>query len=185
MKRQQSDHVCVLPGNPAWLERASYIEDLTGLLAAAADTAADRGQEDRYVLPGLTYRIAQESMGHVKNAVLTPSAAPALARVMAMPAFRLDALWMVLDVLRCARDGAGGAATVRDLVDGYGECLEPERTAEDVAADLERVLAVLTLNVPAGRDIAAAVVLNQPVDRRVTAAYRQLAAAWQAAGITP
>jgi hypothetical protein len=47
------------------------------------------------------------------------------------------------------------------------------------------VLTVLTLDIPAGRDLAAAFALDHTPGFDFDAAYTQLAAVWTTAGVTP
>lgn len=184
-KRQQSDRVCVLPGDPTWIETAGYLEDAFDLLGGATEVAEERDHADRFVLTGITYRIAEGMIGRIKADILAPDAWRTTVRLMVIPAFELDALWAVLEVLRRARDGEAGAAEVQQLLDGFGECLSPSRTAAAFTADLEMALAVLTLDIPAGRDLAAAFALDQAPGFDFDAAYAQLAAAWRNAGVAP
>ncbi|MGW3930377.1 hypothetical protein ACWECC_20080 [Streptomyces microflavus] len=53
------------------------------------------------------------------------------------------------------------------------------------AAGFERVLTVLTLDIPAGRDIATAFALEHVPGFGFDASYKQLLAVWQAAGVKP
>jgi hypothetical protein len=94
--------VCVLPGDPSWIQAASSLQDAFGLFARAAEVAAARGEADRYVLTDLTYRIAEEAIGRIKDDVLAPEAGRPTVRLLVLPAFQLDALWNVLGVLRRA-----------------------------------------------------------------------------------
>ncbi|MFD4833582.1 hypothetical protein ACFWPV_27590 [Streptomyces uncialis] len=165
-KRQRPDRVCVLPGDPAWIGAASYLEDTFRLLGRAAEVAEDRGDADRYVLTGLTYRIAECAIGRIKDEVLTPEAGRPAVHLLTVPAFELDALWKVLEVLRRAGDGEENAVGVLELIESFGQCFSPSRTAAAFITDLERVLAVLTLDIPAGRDLTAALVLDAPGLRR-------------------
>ncbi|MCX4658026.1 hypothetical protein [Streptomyces uncialis] len=72
-----------------------------------AEVAEDRDDADRYVLTGLTYRIAGCVIGRIRGEVLAPEAGRPAVRLLTVPAFELDALWKVLEVLRRARDRRG------------------------------------------------------------------------------
>jgi hypothetical protein len=182
-KRQQPDRACVLPGDPSWIQEAAYLEDALGLLGRATEVATANGDADRYVLPDLAYRIAQNTLGRIKDEVL--AGGRPTVHLVVVQAFELDALWEVLNVLRRARDGEEGTAEIAELVEGFGECFAPSRTAAAFAADLERALMVLTLDIPAVRDIATAFTLDHAPGFDFDAAYEQLLAVWKAAGVTP
>lgn len=182
-KRQQPDRACVLPGDPSWIQEAAYLEDALGLLGRATEVAKANGDADRYVLPDLTYRIAENTLGRIKDEVL--AGGRPTVHLVVVQAFELDALWEVLNVLRRARDGEQGTAEIAELVEGFGQCFGPSRTAAAFAADLERALMVLTLDIPAVRDIATAFALHHAPGFGFDAAYEQLLAVWKAAGVTP
>ncbi|MGI5192108.1 hypothetical protein ACQEVY_00315 [Streptomyces sp. CA-288835] len=107
--------MCVLPGDPSWIQEAGYLEDGFGLLGRAAEVADVRGEADRYVLSDLTYRIAAEAIGRIKHDVLDHEAGQPTACLYVVQAFELDALWKVLGVLRRARDGEDRTTEVREL----------------------------------------------------------------------
>lgn len=178
-KRQQPDRVCVLPSDPSWIQEAGYLEESLGLLGRAAEVTEAGDDGHRYVLPGLTYRIAERALGRITDEV-REGGRPTL-HLIVVEAFGLDALWEVLGVLRRARDGEEAAAEVAGLL----EDLSPSRTTAAFVADLEKVLAVLTLDIPAGRSIATAFVQEYMPGFDFDAAYEQLATAWKAAGIKP
>lgn len=168
------------------MENARHLEDAFDLLGRAAEAAEDRGETDLYVLPGLVYRIAEDAIGRISAEVLDPEAARPAVSLLVLPAFELDALWKVLAVLRRARAGDQGAAEVLGLVQDYGEhCCSPPRTADTFVVDLEKVLTVLTLDIPASRSVASAFALDRAPGFACHTAYEQLAAVWKAAGIRP
>ncbi|WP_369192180.1 hypothetical protein [Streptomyces sp. R08] len=102
-----------------------------------------------------------------------------------MQAFELDALWKVAEVLHRARDGETGAIAVLELIESFGECFSPSRTSATYIADLQKVLTVLTLEFPAGRDLTTAFALDRASGFDFETAYRQMAAVWTASGVTP
>jgi hypothetical protein len=183
--KRQPDHVCVLPRDPSWIQEAGYLEDGFGLLGRAAEVADARGEADRYVLSDLTYRIAAEAIGRIKDDARDPKDGRPTVCLYVVQAFELDALWKVLGILRRARDGEDSTAEVRELIDGTGECFSPSRTAAAYIADLEKVLAVLTLDIPASWDIATAFAVERAPGFDFDAAYEQLATVWKAAGVKP
>ncbi|MFE9890742.1 hypothetical protein, partial [Streptomyces scopuliridis] len=121
----------------------------------------------------------------IKGDVLDPEAGRPTVHLFVVPAFELDALWKVLEVLRCARDAEAGAVEVLELIEGFGECFSPSRTAAAFIADLEKVLTVLTLDIPAGRDLTAAFCLDRTPGFDFDATYAQLATVWRSSGINP
>ncbi|MFE9558418.1 hypothetical protein ACFYMW_36300 [Streptomyces sp. NPDC006692] len=175
--------MCVLPGDPSWIEGAAYLEDLCALLGSAAEVAETEGEMDRHVLPHLTYRIAENAIGRIR-ADVREGGRPTVHLVV-VPAFELNALRDVLDVLRHARDTEHDATAVMELAEDFGQCFTPSRTAAAFTADLQRVLTVLTLDIPAGRSIATAFALHHTPGFDFDTAYQQLATAWKTAGITP
>ncbi|MFB7049741.1 hypothetical protein ACFCX7_26850 [Streptomyces microflavus] len=82
------------------------------------------------------------------------------------------------------RVGAGDPETgeLHDLLTGLEQCPLP-CTVERCVADLERVLAVLTLDTPAVRTLAIALALGAPRDATVHQAYDEVEAAWAPAGV--
>ncbi|WP_406423573.1 hypothetical protein OHA59_49770 [Streptomyces sp. NBC_01589] len=64
-----------------------------------------------------------------------------------------------------------------------GEDCHPPQTAAAIVGRVNRVLAVLLLDIPAVRTLATALVLNTPQDTHVQTAYEQIHAAWATAGI--
>ena len=105
---------------------------------------------------------------------------------MALPAFQLEALWQVLDVLRRARDADTDADQVLDPVRDYAtRCLLPPRSINDVVTDMERILAVLSLDTPAVRTVATTLLLEREHDAGFRSARDELLDTWRAAGIKP
>ncbi|MFJ7201455.1 MULTISPECIES: hypothetical protein [unclassified Streptomyces] len=64
-----------------------------------------------------------------------------------------------------------------------GEDCQPPQTAAGIVGRLNRMLAVLLLDIPAVRTLATALVLNTPQDTHVQTAYEQIHAAWATADI--
>lgn len=78
--------MCVLHGNPSRIKDADYLKDVCCLPGRAAEAAADRGDEERYVLPELVYRVAQAALGRLQEEALAQE-----ARAVVVPAPELDA----------------------------------------------------------------------------------------------
>ncbi|MFI5774667.1 hypothetical protein ACIA74_40600 [Streptomyces sp. NPDC051658] len=99
----------------------------------------------------------------------------------AVPAWETDALWQVHVALRRARDGEPDTAALGDLLREVGEDCHPPQTAADITDRLNRVLAVLLLDIPAVRTLATA--LDTPQDTDIQNTYEQIRTAWATAGI--
>ncbi|MFB1046803.1 hypothetical protein [Streptomyces chrestomyceticus] len=97
----------------------------------------------------------------------------------------MDLATEVLGVLRRARDADDAAAEVHALVRDYAmRCFLPPRGIDEVVADLERILAVLSLNIPAVHTVATTLLLKGEHDDAFRCARDDLFAAWRAAGLT-
>jgi hypothetical protein len=75
-------------------------------------------------------------------------------RVLFLPGWELDYLWQVLAAFRRAQAGEPEAADLRELLHDLGYGLD--RTVEQITEDLQRVAAMLMLDIPAVRTLAAA-----------------------------
>ncbi|KOU08582.1 hypothetical protein ADK86_03805 [Streptomyces sp. NRRL F-5755] len=172
----------MLPGDPAWIDDARYVQEILDCLAAAAAAAHDHGKPDKYVLAHLPYQVAADTLDRVRSDM--PPARRGAVFLMALPAFELEALWEVLGVLRRARD-ADDDAEVYDLVRDYAmRCFTPPRGVDEVVADLERILAVLSLDIPAVRTVATTLLLEGERGDAFRCARDELFVAWRAAGLT-
>ncbi|MGQ4486050.1 hypothetical protein ACN6LM_002408 [Streptomyces sp. SAS_281] len=181
-QKQQPDRTCVLPGDPSWIEAAAYLAEVFALLGRGSEITEAEYDAVRYGLPSLTYRIAGHAVRRLKADVPGPQATRATVCLDIVPEFELDALWHVQSVLRRARDGED--TEVLDLLDPFLDSFPQRPSIATLTADLETVLAVLTLDIPAGRDMATALALGAP-DFDYDTAYTHLVTAWTAAGITP
>ncbi|MFC1431372.1 hypothetical protein ACEZDB_12025 [Streptacidiphilus sp. N1-3] len=179
------DLACVLPGRPEWIQDAAYLGDEGVLDFLACAAAADSAHQDDsgYLLPAGTYRTAALTIASLAAAVPKDGCAGQVV-LCPMPAWKLETLWDVLLVLRRTVAGDPDTDVVRDLLDDLVTYeVVPARTVEQVADDLERVLAVLMLDLPATKVVATAVALDRERDQGVIDAYRQITAAWTAAGV--
>ncbi|MEU6406221.1 hypothetical protein [Streptomyces sp. NPDC046985] len=157
-------------------------------MSAAAYTAQSHtGETDRYVLPPLTYQIAVDVLGDIRAQIPDRSSQIDGCRVLLLvvEGHELEALWDVLAVLRRARDGDEDTGELSSLVeDRLRESHLRPRTFTDVISELERVLTLLTLDIPAVRSVATALLLNQDPDEELRQAYAQLSDVWRSVGIT-
>ncbi|WP_424217778.1 hypothetical protein ACN20G_37095 (plasmid) [Streptomyces sp. BI20] len=182
--RERRDQVCVLPGDPSWFEGVVYLEALFGVLEAAAEATADGDAAG--MPPPLTFGVAEGAVARVREDVLDPEAGLPTFRLFVLPAHELDALWQVLESLRSARSGDADAAGVLEVVAAFCSHSVPSRTVDAVIGDLERVLTLLSLDIPAVKDLATAVCLDVPshgLDPE--AAYEDITRVWRTAGIIP
>ncbi|MFF5475585.1 hypothetical protein [Streptomyces achromogenes] len=112
-------------------------------------------------------------------------------RVLFLPGWELDYLWQVLAAFRRAQAGEPEAADLRELLDGIGEGLD--RTVKQITEDVQRVAAMLMLDIPAVRTLAAAALHSPglpsdnpgppPDAAALQEAVEQVRAGWAAAGI--
>ncbi|MGW7444954.1 hypothetical protein [Kitasatospora sp. NPDC054795] len=174
----------MFPGRPGWIRDVVYLDDqVLDYLAVAAAANAWRDDGARYLLPADTYRIAAQAITALARAV-PEDAGPGRVVLYALPAWKLEALWDVLLVLRRTVAGDPDTDVVRELLEDLGDHLfTPAHTVERFTADLERVVAVLMLDLPAVKVVATAVVLGEERDEAVVDAYRQITAAWTEAGV--
>ncbi|MBT1184917.1 hypothetical protein HET69_12995 [Streptomyces sp. CJ_13] len=177
------DRACVLPGRPEWIKDVAYLNNkVLTILASAAEANAYR-DDNRYLLPADTYRTAGMTIAALAESVPTDGRAGQVV-LYTLPAWKLEALWNVLLVLRRTLADGPDTDVVRELLENLGfDLFTPPRTVERFASDLEKVVSVLTLDLPAVKVVATAVALDEERDEAVVDAYRQITAAWTAAGI--
>uniref|UniRef100_UPI003A8B5EF6 hypothetical protein n=1 Tax=Streptomyces sp. 4F14 TaxID=3394380 RepID=UPI003A8B5EF6 len=96
MTTRRADYPCVLPGDPAWIHGAGYVQDILASLAAAAAVAHDYGDPEQYVLPHLPFQVAVDTIGRIRCDM--PPIRRDAVYLMSLPAFQLEALWQVLGV---------------------------------------------------------------------------------------
>ncbi|WP_190078703.1 hypothetical protein [Streptomyces daghestanicus] len=187
------DRPCVLPGDPSWLHEVRYLEEkVLRVVAAAASVAAFRFDEDRYVLSVGVLEGAASVIGRLAAEMEEPADDEREGiRVLFLPGWELDYLWQVLTVFRRAQAGEPEAADLRELLDGIGE--GQGRTVEQITEDVQRVAAMLMLDIPAVCMLTAAALhplglppghTGLPPDAdAVREAYEQVRAGWAAAGV--
>ncbi|MFJ8856189.1 hypothetical protein [Streptomyces sp. NPDC102437] len=185
------DHPCVLPGVPSWLHDVHVLD--TMVLPQLADAVEDETETGCSAgLPDAPYRAAADAISNLAASLPQPPASPSAAGLgvtsdavflRAVPAWETEALWQVHIALKQTQDEKPGATGLGELLQEVSEGCQPPQTAADIAGRLNRVLAVLLLDIPAVRTLATALVLNTPQDTHVQTAYEQIHAAWTTAGI--
>ncbi|MFE3152232.1 hypothetical protein ACFXJ6_37245 [Streptomyces sp. NPDC059218] len=184
------DHPCVLPAIPSWLHDVHVLDTL--VLPQLADAVEDENDTGIAAgLPDAPYRAAADAVNNLSTALPHPPPGPASGLrdtsdavfLRAVPAWETEALWRVHIALMQAQDGEPDAAGLGDLLQEVGEDCNPPQAAADIVGRLNRVLAVLLLDIPAVRTLATALVLSTPQDTHVQTAYEQIHAAWATAGI--
>ncbi|WP_406192070.1 hypothetical protein OH807_00230 [Kitasatospora sp. NBC_01560] len=152
------------------------------MLAVAVAANAYR-DDDRYLLTADTYRTAALVVETLAESVPENGGAGQVV-LYTVPAWKLEALWDVLLVLRRTVAGDPGTDVVRELLELLcAGMVTPARRVERIAADLEKVVAVLMLQLPAVAVVATAAVLGEERGEAVLDAYRRITAAWTEAGV--
>ncbi|MER5890434.1 hypothetical protein ABT160_41960 [Streptomyces sp. NPDC001941] len=185
MEQVGAEVVRVLPGDPGWLHRVAYLDEkVLGLAAGAAYVRGD----DVYGLPALTFDTAAGLIGRL-TADLTTATPTTLGTgtgmfLAALPAWELDTLWQTHALLRRAADREPDTEELAELLDLLGQSLfDTPHTIEDFTADLEHLLAILTLDTPAVRMVATALTLGHAIDARVRHASGQIQDCWKGTGL--
>ncbi|WP_406291984.1 hypothetical protein [Embleya sp. NBC_00896] len=136
--------------------------------------------DTRYLRPALTWQMAAEVVG---DCVATDHRAENL-RVVSLPAYALNAVWACHAALVRAADGANDdGERLADLLSDYLDCGHVIDLRGVISA-LERVLTVLTLDLPAARTLVAHLVLNPGSGSpEARAALDEVLLAWRGAGV--
>ncbi|WP_190078692.1 hypothetical protein [Streptomyces daghestanicus] len=166
------------------------------VVARAAAVATDRFDGDRVVLSVGVLEGAACVIGRLADEMEEPADGEGQGegegiRVLFLPGWELDYLWQVLAAFRRAQAGEPEAADLRELLEDLGYGLD--RTVEQITEDLQRVAAMLMLDIPAVRMLTAAALhplglppghTGPPPDAdAVREAYEQVRAGWAAAGV--
>ncbi|MEU4655015.1 hypothetical protein AB0G32_13945 [Streptomyces sp. NPDC023723] len=186
------DRQCVLPGDASWLHEVRYLEEVLRLIAGAAVVAAGRFDEDRFVLSAGTFEGAAAVIGRLADEMEEPADGEEEAiTVLFLPPWELDYLWQVLAVIRRAQAGEPAAADLCELL--HDLSLGLGRTVEQITEDLQRVVAMLMLDIPAVHTLATAAARAvglpsgcagpAPDEAAVREALGQVKAGWAAAGV--
>ncbi|MGA5874021.1 hypothetical protein [Streptomyces cinereoruber] len=124
-------------------------------LGTVAATAARTLDDTRYLLPALTWQVAADQ---IADCVTTDHRAKHL-RVLLLSAHALEAVWACRAALIRATGHNDDAERLADLLDGYLQPVHHTGLSGLIEA-VDRVLAVLTLDLSIARTLAARVALN-------------------------
>ncbi|MET9658158.1 hypothetical protein [Streptomyces sp. NPDC006510] len=174
------DHPVLLPSSFAWAADVRLVGGVLGTVGSAAACILD---DTRYVEPALTWQIAAELVGDCD----TTDHRCERVRAMSLPAHTLDALWACRTALVQVTDSdAGIAVGSADLADLLSYCLECFHSTDlrSVIEALDRVLAVLTLDLPAARTLMTTLVLSPGTfGPEAKNAFDRVLVAWRKAGV--
>ncbi|MFD7552174.1 hypothetical protein [Streptomyces sp. NPDC059816] len=165
----------LLPSSLEWSEETrSVARALRAIQAAASAT----GDDTRYVLPPLRWHIAAD---WVEDCPTSDHGVENL-RIMMLPEYALGAVWDCHGALVRARDGDDEAERLADLLSLY---LHYDTDLHGLVARLERVVAVLCLDIPAVGTLATHLALQQGSTPGAVQAVTEILTAWRKAGVAP
>ncbi|MFS0697996.1 hypothetical protein [Streptomyces nitrosporeus] len=179
--RARPDHPVVLPSSSAWDADARLVgEALTTVGSAAACTSDDTA---RYLQPTLTWQIAAEVVGDCA----ATGQDPGRVRALPLPGYALDAVWAchtaLLQAAHTTPDSDEDAGPLAGLLTHYLQDVH-HLEVPDLMGAVERVLAVLSLDLPAARTLLTHLALHPGADLpEARSAYHDIQAAWRRAGV--
>ncbi|MFE2352526.1 hypothetical protein [Kitasatospora cineracea] len=180
-----ADLTRVLPAGPDWSCSARH---LTEVLKTTAGFAY-RLPRAAFAVPALVLDTAADALATVTEALDAEDPPNADYRLLTLPGYRLAALHETRDALQRAVAGDDDAEhllrTLEMLFDPAGcGILFPGLTPAGALRDLDRILAVLDLDLPAARMLAATHLAGRPHTPAARTALTQITTAWHAIGIT-
>ncbi|MFJ7227565.1 hypothetical protein [Streptomyces sp. NPDC098090] len=136
------------------------------------------------MLPALTWRIAAE----LADDCVTTDHRSEHVRAMSLPAHALDAVWACRTALvQVTGSDAGIDADSADLADLLSYCFDCFHSTDlrSVIEALDRVLAVLSLDLPAARTLMTTFVLSPEAfgGLKAKSAFDEVLTAWRKAGV--
>lgn len=161
-----------LPNGSAWNGAVQLVADSLALVADAARLDPD---DTLYLLPLLTWQVAAEQVPDCHTGRLGPEQ----TSVVLVRGFRIDALWACHEALLQALDPGDDSKRLETLLDDYLDGVHGANLHELVKA-VERVLAVLALDVPGVRKVTSAAAWGP--DQETFAAFEEVRRVWRAAG---
>ncbi|WP_432154820.1 hypothetical protein [Streptomyces tricolor] len=174
-RRNGPDRPVFLPAGFAWSADARLVGEVLDTVGSAAAVTLD---ETRYLVPALTWQIAAEVVGDCATADHRPEN----VRVLLLPAYALDAVWVCHSALVQAADSCGDGAHLAGLLSDYLDGVHSTDLRSLIDA-LERVLAVLSLDLPAARTLVSHLALTPGPSPDAQAALAEVLAAWRRAGV--
>ncbi|MYW03348.1 hypothetical protein [Streptomyces sp. SID3343] len=170
------DRPVLLPSSFAWNTDARLVGEVLETVGSAASCTLD---DTRYLQPALTWKIAAELVGDCA----TTDYHAEHVRALALPVYALNAVWACHAALvQATADGDDGGACLVSLLSDYPDPIHSIDLRSLIDA-LERVLAVLSLDLPAVRKLVIHLVLNAEVGPEARAACDDVLAAWRRAGV--
>ena len=175
--RARSDRPVLLPSSRAFSADARLVGEVLGTAASAASRTLD---DTRFLVPALTWQIAAEAVGDLA----TDDHSPGQLRAASVPAYALDEVWAchaaLVQAAGTSSDCDGGR--LADLLPDYLEVVH-DTDLRGVVIVLERILAVLTLDLPGTDALLTRVLLQQDVTPDNLAALSEVRVAWRNAGV--
>jgi len=177
--RTRPDHPVLLPSSPAWSADARLVGEVLATVGSAAACTSD---DTRYLQPTLTWQIAAETVGDCA----TTDHDPDHVRALSLPGHALDAVWAchaaLLQAAGTTPDSDEEAGPLAGLLAHYLKDVHHIEVTDLVGA-VERILAVLSLDLPAARTLITHLALNPEAGPEARSAYANVRAAWRRAGV--
>jgi hypothetical protein len=165
------DHVCILPTNPAWIRDRAYLADVLETVVGPATRWSPVPTSTSWWLAiGVLRDLPDATEPRGGSFLLLP-----------LPAHKLEALWQVRAALAAAVEHEADTESLLSLLQDYLDITD--RTPDGLLRELDTILAVLTLDLPAAHTVATTLLLDGDRDEAFHTAYRQITTAWAAAGI--
>ncbi|GAB2891318.1 hypothetical protein [Streptomyces mayteni] len=174
MSSPHADRPVLLPSSIEWNADARLVGAALEIVWSAAACTLD---DTRYRVPALKWQIATEVVGDCANT----DDRPENVRLLSLPAYALDAVWACHAALHAA-DSDPDDARLADLLSYYLDSVH-STDLRGLLAAVERVLAVLTLDLPATRELVTHLVLTSAPSPETRAALDEVLAAWRRAGV--
>ncbi|MEY9839470.1 hypothetical protein [Streptacidiphilus sp. EB103A] len=172
-----SEHPVLLPSSLAFSSDTRLVGEVLGTVASAAARTAD---DTRFLAPALTWQIAAKAVGDLA----TDDHSPENLRAASVPVYALEAVRACRAALVEASGSSPGSdgARLADLLSDYLEVVH-ETDLRGVIAVLERILAVLALDLPSADILLTRLLLQQEVSPGHRAVLDDVLVAWRNAGV--
>ncbi|MER8237322.1 hypothetical protein [Streptomyces sp. NPDC094049] len=176
MKRSTSseyDRPVLLPSEAGWSADVRLVSRVLEIAQAAAEN-----YPDDFIEPSVTWQIASEAIGDCA----TTDNRPENVRILILQPHVLKAVWACHQALGRALHRDDDAERLADLLTPYLHMVR-ETDLRSTIDTLERVLAVVALDLPAARTLATRIALSGNLGDTGRAALDEILAAWRRAGI--